>query len=104
MKVTLLHPTRHDGRRYKAGESLEMERKAASALIDASAAEPFDPKPAAKADAGVELGSKAAAALKAKAKAESEAATKAAAAVQAEADAAAAAQAEAAAAGEKTAV
>jgi len=46
MKTTFLHPTKHDGKRYAAGDTVEMDRGAAKALIDAHVAEPFDPKAA----------------------------------------------------------
>lgn len=40
MKVTILHPVRHDGKRYGAGEVADMAKSAADALIVAGSAEP----------------------------------------------------------------
>ena len=63
MKIAILHPTRHDGKRLQPGDTVDIDRDAAKALIDAGAAEPADPKAAAKAKADAD----AAAAAKAKA-------------------------------------
>lgn len=46
MKLTILQPTRHNGKRYAPGAVADIEQKAATALIDAGAAEPFNAKAA----------------------------------------------------------
>jgi len=52
MKIAILHPTRHDGKRLQPGDTVDIDRGAAAALIDAGAAEAADPRAAkTKADA-----------------------------------------------------
>ena len=59
MRIAILHPTRHDGTRYKVGDTPDIGRDAATALINAGAAEVADPKAIAKAKADADAAAKA---------------------------------------------
>ncbi len=39
MKITIMQPTRHDGRRYAPGEKVDVSKEAGAALIGCGAAE-----------------------------------------------------------------
>lgn len=51
MKLKILSPVDYNGKRYQPGETAEVDRVAASQLIEVQAAEPFDARAAAKAEA-----------------------------------------------------
>ena len=73
MKVTILQPTRHDGKRYNPGDVADVSKTAAQALIACGAAEEGGTLKKAAAPTEAELAAKAealAAAEKAKADAE----------------------------------
>lgn len=70
MKVRILQAAKCNGKRYQAGDTVEIDRGIATGLIDAGAAEPFDAKAAAKAEASAK------AEAEAQAKADAEAAEK----------------------------
>jgi hypothetical protein len=51
MKVTLLHPVRHDGKAFEAGAVVDLPKDAAQALVACGSAEEGGKGRAAKADA-----------------------------------------------------
>lgn len=61
MKLTILHPTRHNGERLVAGDTVDVPPAAGKALVAAGAAEPADLKAETKAKAAAEAEAKAAA-------------------------------------------
>ena len=59
MKIVITQPTRHDGKRYQPGDSLDIERAAGTALVKAHAAQEADPEATAKAKADADAKAKA---------------------------------------------
>ncbi len=73
MKVTIIHPVRHNGKRYAAGDNVDLSKEAAQALVDCGSAESAAADSEAKSKADADAKAKADAEAKAKADADAKA-------------------------------